>query len=54
MDALELVGINKSDVRISNTDVFDNASNKLLFRGEDISDLFAEIVSDAGIYTERY
>jgi hypothetical protein len=54
VEALELVGLNKSDVQISNTKVVDNKTGNKLFSGQDISDLFAEIASNAGIYTEAH
>jgi hypothetical protein len=54
IEALQLVGIKQSDVKIMNTQVVDNKTKNILFSGEDIADLFADIVCDAGIYTERH
>ena len=52
LEAIVLVGLTESNVRISNTSVVDHKTGKILFSGEDIWDLFAEIVSNAGIYIE--
>ena len=54
LEAVELIGVNKSDVRISNAEILDNNTGRALFSGEDTSDLFAELASKAGIYTERH
>jgi hypothetical protein len=54
LEALELVGISKSDVHILNSDIVDKRSGKILYSGEDLSDLLSELASVAGIYTERH
>jgi len=54
IEAIELIGFKKSDVKISDTEILDKKSGKLLFSGEDISDLFVGLANEAGIYTERH
>ena len=52
LESLEMLGYFKEQVIIFEQEVKDAKSDRILFAGDDISDLFAEIVSKAGIYVE--
>lgn len=51
-EAIELNDINKTRILIENNVVYQLPDRKKLFTGESIQDLFAEIVSEAGILIE--
>ena len=54
VEALELLKIKKNEVEVTSTEVIHTESGRVLFTGQDISDLLMEIVNEGGIYTERH
>jgi hypothetical protein len=54
VEAVELFPHDPAELTFTDTTITRQQDNVVLFKGEDIEDLFNEIVSTAGIYTERY
>lgn len=52
VEALKLIGVNTDDVIITDTQIVDLKRSEILFSGDDISDLFAELAVAVGIYVE--